>query len=89
MQRVDISLSDQLKEFVDDQVNSGHYSNVSEYVGDLIRSDERRKAQEKLETLLLEGIESGPAVEFTREDWEGIRRDGLKQVQARRTKKTA
>ena len=49
MQTMNISLPDQLKEFVDDQVSSGRYSSVSEYVRDLIRDDEKRKAQEKLE----------------------------------------
>ena len=43
VQTMNISLPDQLKEFVDDQVGSGRYSNVSEYVRDLIRGDEKRK----------------------------------------------
>jgi antitoxin ParD1/3/4 len=43
MQTMNISLPDQLKEFVDDQVGSGRYSSVSEYIRDLIRDDEKRK----------------------------------------------
>ena len=39
MQTMNISLPDQLKEFVDDQVGSGRYSSVSEYVRELIRDD--------------------------------------------------
>jgi antitoxin ParD1/3/4 len=89
MQTMNISLPDQLKEFVDEQLGSGRYSSVSEYVRELIRDDEKRKAQERLETLLLEGIESGDATEMTREDWTEIRREALKQFQTRKLQKKA
>jgi antitoxin ParD1/3/4 len=89
MQTMNISLPDQLKEFVDDQVGTGRYSSVSEYVRDLIRDDEKRKAQEKLESLLLEGIQSSQPTEMTRQDWDDIRREALKQFEARKSRKTA
>jgi antitoxin ParD1/3/4 len=63
-----------LKEFVDTQVAEGGYSTASEYVRALIREDQKRKVQEKLEALLLEGLENGNAKEPTAEDWAGIRR---------------
>ena len=47
---------------------------MTENVGDLSRDDEKRKAQEKLETLLMEGIQSGEPTEMTRKDWTDIRR---------------
>lgn len=89
MQTLNISLPEQLKEFVDDQVGSGRYSSVSEYVRELIRDDERRKAQAKLETMLMEGLQSGAPAEMTREDWAEIRRVALKQVEARDSRKPA
>jgi antitoxin ParD1/3/4 len=89
MQTMNISLPDQLKDFVDEQIGSGRYSSVSEYVRDLIRDDERRKAQEKLEALLMEGIQSGKPTGMTRQDWEDIRRQALKQFEARKSRKTA
>ena len=89
MQTMNISLPEQLKEYVDGQVGSGRYSSVSEYVRDLIRDDEKRRAQEKLEALLLEGIQSGPPTGMTRRDWEDVRREALKQFEARRSRKTA
>ncbi len=89
MQTMNISLPDQLKDFVDEQVGSGRYSSVSEYVRDLIRDDERRKAQEKLEALLMEGIQSGKPTGMTRQDWEDVRRQALKQFEARKSRKTA
>jgi len=89
MQTMNISLPDQLKEVVDDQVGSGRYSSVSEYVRDLIRDDEKRKAQQKLEALLIEGIQGGEATEMTRQDWSDIRAEALKQFEARKSKKSA
>jgi antitoxin ParD1/3/4 len=89
MQTMNISLPDQLKEFVDEQVGSGRYSSVSEYVRDLIRDDERRKAQDKLEALLMEGIESGEGTEMTTQDWADIRREALKQIEMRKSRKPA
>ena len=89
MQTMNISLPDQLKEFVDTQVGSGRYSSVSEYVRGLIREDEKRHAQEKLEALLIEGIQSGEPSAMSRQDWAGIRREALKQFEARKSRKTA
>jgi antitoxin ParD1/3/4 len=89
MQAMNISLPEQLKEFVDHQVGSGRYSSVSEYVRELIRDDEKRKTQDKLEALLMEGIQSSGPAEMTRQDWEDIRREALKQFEARRFRKKA
>ena len=87
--QLNISLPDQLKQFVDDQVGSGRYSSKSEYVTDLIRDDEKRNAQEKLEEMLLEGIQSGGPTEMRREDWDDVRREALKQFEVSRSRKTA
>jgi antitoxin ParD1/3/4 len=89
MQTMNISLPDQLKEFVEAQIGSGRYSSVSEYVRDLIRDDEKRKAQEKLEAMLMEGIQSGEPTEITRQDWADIRQEAVKQFEARKSRKLA
>ena len=89
MQTMNISLPDQLKEFVDHQVGSGRYSSVSEYVRDLIRDDEKRKAQHKLEAMLMEGVRRGAATPMTRRDWAEIRKEALKQFEARKARKKA
>jgi antitoxin ParD1/3/4 len=89
MQTMNISLPERLKEFVDHQVGSGRYSSVSEYVRDLIRDDEKRKAQEKLEAFLMEGIQSSGPTGMTRQDWDDIRREALKQLEGRKSRKKA
>jgi len=80
MQTMNISLPDSMKKVVDEQVNSGNYSTASEYIRDLIRRDQKRIAQEKLEALLLEGIDSGPPTELTSQDWDDIRREVRKRI---------
>ncbi len=83
MDTMNISLPDTLKEFVDQQVASGRYSSASEYVRELIREDEKRKAQERLEAMLLEGLNS-EATEMRPEDWDEIRREGLARIRSRK-----
>jgi antitoxin ParD1/3/4 len=46
---MNISLPDPLKDFVDHQIAEGRYSSVSEYIRELIRDDEKRKAEQRLE----------------------------------------
>ncbi|WP_221240347.1 type II toxin-antitoxin system ParD family antitoxin [Sphingobium boeckii] len=69
---MNISLPGPLKAFIDSQVADGRYSSVSEYVRELVRADEKRKAQEKLETMLLEGLAS-PESSWVSSDLDGIR----------------
>ena len=79
MASLHISLSDEMRTFVDDQVRSGTYHNHSEYVRDLIRHDQERKVREQVDALLLEGLNSGQPAPLTADDWQQIR----EQVRAR------
>jgi antitoxin ParD1/3/4 len=83
MASFNISLSDELREYVQAQVRSGAYGNVSEYFRNLIREQQRRAVQEKLELLLLEGIESGSGGPMTKADWEELRQVALKRAENR------
>jgi antitoxin ParD1/3/4 len=84
MQSMNISLPEPLKQFVDGQISTGRYSSASEYVRELIRADERRKAQEQLETTLLAGLK-GEASELTPDEWQAIRKDAVAKLKARKT----
>ena len=86
MESMNISLPTPLKRFVDEQIAAGRYSSASEYVRDLIRGDEKRRAEERLEALLLEGLE-GQESPLTREDWTAIRNEALSRVAARKKRK--
>jgi antitoxin ParD1/3/4 len=56
MDSMNISIPEKLKTYVDAQVDQGGYSSASEYIRELIRADEKAKAQAKLEALLFEGL---------------------------------
>ena len=43
MSRVTISMPEKMSDWVDAQVNSGRYGNVSEYFRDLVRRDQERR----------------------------------------------
>ena len=79
-----ISLPESLTAFVEQQVASGKYSSVEEYLGVLIEADQKQKAREHLETLIQEGLDSGPASEMTAQDWEHIRQEALSRVRGGR-----
>jgi len=80
MQTMNISLPDAMKHFIDAQVATGGYSSTSEYVRALIRDAQQRQAKARLETLLLEALDSGDPTAMTKEDWDAIRREGLARL---------
>jgi antitoxin ParD1/3/4 len=82
---MNISLPDPLKQFVDSQISTGRYSSASEYVRELIRADEKQKAEQQLEAKLLEGLSSSE-VTLTPADWSDIRKEALAMIEARRKK---
>jgi antitoxin ParD1/3/4 len=83
MQSMNISLPDPLKQFVDGQIAQGRYSSASEYVRELIRADEKRKAEDELEAKLLDGLKS-PKTALTATEWKEIRAEALAKVAARK-----
>lgn len=56
MATMNISLPDNLKSFIDVRVSNDGYGNVSEYVRDLVRQDQKRKEQEQTERKYLEQL---------------------------------
>jgi antitoxin ParD1/3/4 len=73
---LNVSLPEPLKEYVQERVLEGIYSNPSDYVRSLIRDDMRQSAQRRLETLVLEGLNSGDPKPV---DWEAIRAEAYRQ----------
>lgn len=83
MRTMNISLPEPLKDFVDLQIADGRYSSVSEYIRELIRSDEKRKAEARLRSLLLEGLE-GEEGELTRGDFDDVRQKAITILKSRK-----
>ena len=61
MSRLTISMPDQMNEWVEAQINTGRYGNVSEYFRDLVRRDQERRevAIGELRTMLDHAEASG------------------------------
>jgi len=68
---MNVSLTDALRDVVDERLRSGLYGNASEYVRELIRRDE--EAARQLRALYQAGIDSGESVPMTDEDWATLR----------------
>ncbi|NLS04472.1 type II toxin-antitoxin system ParD family antitoxin [Rhizobium sp. P32RR-XVIII] len=87
MATVTISLPDSLKAFVESQMASKGYGNVSEYFRSLVREAQVRENEARLEALLLEGLASGEAVEATPEFWSDLKKEAAQLLSAQREKK--
>jgi antitoxin ParD1/3/4 len=59
MTTVTISLPESLKTFIDEQLATQRYGNVSEYFRSLLRDAQEREEEARLEALVLEGLASG------------------------------
>lgn len=74
MATMNVSLPDPMKEWVEAQVETGQYSNASDYVRDLIRRDqEYRDKRERLIQALLVGEQSGLAKRDIDEIWNEVK----------------
>jgi antitoxin ParD1/3/4 len=74
MDTMNIALPESMKGYVQARVSEGGYGSVSEYIRELIRADQRRKAEERIDALLIEGLDSGEPIAITPEYWEAKRR---------------
>ncbi len=83
MTSVTISLPESLKEFIDIEVHTKGYGNVSEYVRGLLRAQQASAADARLEALLLDGLTSGEDIALTPEFWRELKADAA-QILAKR-----
>lgn len=80
MATMNMSLPDELKEFVDEEVRAGGYASTSDYMRDLIRQRQRAKAAEFLRQLIAEGVASGPATPIEPDYFERMRERARKRA---------
>ena len=65
MATMNVSLPDPLKSWAEERTRDGRYSNVSDYVRDLIRRDQvREEAIDELQAIIDEGLASGEPRSF-------------------------
>jgi antitoxin ParD1/3/4 len=76
---MNISLTEDLKSFVDARIKARGYSSGSEYMRDLVRQDEERAKEERFKTLIQEGLESGPG-----RPWSEVKAEMQARIEAHR-----
>lgn len=75
MATMNVSLPDQMKDWVEAQLETGRYANASDYVRDLIRHDQERMEKiAELQRLVDEGLASGVGSRSMAEILEDARR---------------
>ena len=84
-----VALPTPLIEFAQSQANELGFRDVSAYLEGLINADRQTRDQlerfvddnrEKLESLVIEGLESGDAGPMTSEDWDRLKRPFLERL---------
>ncbi|MGD8497536.1 MAG: type II toxin-antitoxin system ParD family antitoxin [Chromatiales bacterium] len=79
MTRKTITITPQMDDWVRAQVESGRYGNDSEYVRDLIRRDQSRRAAELELGQMIDAAEAGGVSNRSpREIWEAAERDATR-----------
>jgi len=85
MTTVTISLPESLREFVDHQVKTRGYGNVSEYSRGLLREAQEEEAEKRQEALLLESLDDPrPDIEITPKFWEDMKKRAAQRVEQRK-----
>ena len=77
---MNISLTEDLKSFVDARVKDRGYSSYSEYVRDLVRRDEERAREERFKALIEEGLDSP----LDPRPWEDVKAEMVARIEAKR-----
>ena len=78
---MNISLPETMKSFVDERLANDGYGTVSEYIRELIRTDQKRREEEKLEALLLNRLQGDTEFEFEIDD---VRKELAKRLNKRK-----
>jgi len=84
---INISLPETMKSDIEKIIASEGYGNTSEFFRDLVRGYINRNRQQRLEALILEGLNSGPATPLTKKDFDDIRKVVMERHEARQKAK--
>jgi antitoxin ParD1/3/4 len=88
MTTVTISLPESLKTFIDEQLATKGYGNVSEYFRSLLRAAQEREEDARLETLLVEGLATGGEdIPLTREFWKDLKTEAMDLAKKHQSRK--
>ncbi|CAN5207619.1 hypothetical protein BH10PLA2_BH10PLA2_10900 [soil metagenome] len=86
MDVLSILIPDSLKQFIEDQVDSGLYKSTSEYLEHLIRKDHDRIEHEKTEARILEAVNRSEFSPMNADDWNQLENEIRSQASRRAQK---
>lgn len=69
MTDVVVRLPDEAQTFVAERVASGEFATAGDYLLSLIESARRQAIVDRVDQLLLQGLDSGPGIEVTPDFW--------------------
>jgi antitoxin ParD1/3/4 len=78
---MNVSLPEAMKSFVEERLSSDGYGTISEYIRELIRADQKRREEEKLEALLMQRLQGDSEFEFEIKD---VREELAKRLKKRK-----
>jgi antitoxin ParD1/3/4 len=84
MTTLTISLPESLKEFIEHEVQTKGYGNVSEYVRGLLRDAQAKEADARLEALLIDGLTKGEDIPLSPDFWSELKQDAAKILAGRK-----
>ena len=79
MSTIPLELPDDLRQFVEAKVQGGQFGSANEYIVALV--DAARSKRSEIEAALLEGLQSGPAEEWTSQEWADIKQRVIQRHQ--------
>ena len=71
MSSIPVDLPDDLMQFVDQGTKNGVFANPSQFIVALVAAANEKQGE--IEQALLSGINSGPAEQWTDEEWQAIK----------------
>ncbi len=87
MSKVQVSLPESLRQFIDGLVAEGAFKDPSDYLRTLVDRDRQAREKARIEALLFEGLDSGLSTPMTAEDWDEIEREGQRISVDRKARK--
>jgi antitoxin ParD1/3/4 len=81
---MNITLPSSLKSWIDEEVAERGFTTASEFVHDALRREKAAAARVRIDTHLIEALDSGPSKPLDRKGFEQIRRKGLAMAKLQR-----
>ena len=79
MTTIPVDLPEDLQEFVNATVQRGAFANANDYIVALVKAARNKRSE--IEAALIDGLQSGPAQEWTSEEWSEIKQRVMRRHQ--------